>query len=144
MVSQSIMWCFEQQPGGPAACSDAEAETGLETGPRRAVVCAGCGFGISSSDQAVEVDGRHAHTFFNPAGILFEIGCYREASGCIAHGRPTDEFAWFPGFNWRYAACGGCGQHLGWLFESRAGSAFFGLVLERIVELGSGGEDLDA
>eukprot|EP00040_Diaphanoeca_grandis_P026265 m.146928 g.146928 ORF g.146928 m.146928 type:complete len:271 (+) comp30507_c1_seq3:64-876(+) len=32
-------------------------------------------------------------------------------------GTPTDEYTWFPGFDWRMCHCGACGCHLGWGFS---------------------------
>lgn len=79
-----------------------------------------------------EIDGAHQHTFFNPAGIVFEIGCFTQANGCMAAGPPSTEFSWFKGFAWRYVLCSGCFTHLGWLFESSQ-SSFHGLILKRLL-----------
>jgi hypothetical protein len=89
---------------------------------------------VTSRDDAVEVAGKHRHTFFNPAGILFEIGCFGAASGCANEGTPTTEFSWFPGYAWRYSFCLACGAHLGWQFVSGDGPTFWGLVLSRLIE----------
>jgi len=98
------------------------------------VRCRACGYAITSARHAVEVEGGHVHTFFNPAGILFEIGCFDQAPGCVVSGVPTSEFAWFRGMSWRYASCGACGRHLGWQFLAPAGTGFFGLILDRLTE----------
>ncbi len=79
------------------------------------------------------MEGKHRHTFFNPAGVLFEIGCFSDAAGGEVWGVPTTEFAWFPGFAWRFCNCAGCHTHVGWQFLSGEAS-FFGLVLNRLTE----------
>jgi hypothetical protein len=68
----------------------------------------------------------------NPAGFLFHIGCFAEAIGCVIVGPDSLEYAWFPGFAWRFALCGQCGSHLGWHFRSDGRGAFFGLILNRL------------
>lgn len=109
-------------------------QPGDEAGEERAVRCRACGHPITSRRQEIEVEGSHVHTFFNPAGILFEIGCFDQASGCVITGVPTSEFAWFQGTRWRYAMCGECRRHLGWQFLAPAGARFFGLILNRLTE----------
>ena len=121
-------------PAHPSGAVEERDDAETEHRPERAVLCRRCRGEVTSARHADAVDGAHRHTFFNPAGILFEIGCYREAPGCTVHGAPTEEFSWFRGFAWRYAVCGACHQHLGWRFESAAGTAFFGLILNRLVE----------
>ena len=112
--------------GRPQTTDDAEAAE------RRAVCCRACGAEITSPDHAVEVDGGHEHTFVNPFGILFHIGCFQDARGCVNTGDPTTEFSWFPGFAWRYASCASCRTHLGWQFLSTDDTTFWGLILQRL------------
>jgi hypothetical protein len=84
----------------------------------------------------IEVEGSHQHTFANPEGILFQIGCFRSAAGC-GHIRPaTYEWSWFKGFRWSVALCTKCLTHLGWLYTSTAGESFYGLILSRLVSPG--------
>ena len=108
----------------PSASSEGEARERLA----RVLVCRECGQEITSPDHAFEVGGSHQHTFFNPVGILYEIGCFSQARGCANLGHPSVEFSWFPGFAWRYAHCDRCATHLGWRWES-GGETFFGLIL---------------
>jgi hypothetical protein len=100
----------------------------------RALLCRACGFTVTSSEQAVEVEGSHEHTFFNPAGFIFEIVCFADAPGCLILGEATTYFAWFKGHSWRYAVCDSCHTHLGWSFRSEPGDYFFGLIRNRLVE----------
>ena len=81
----------------------------------------------------MQVRGSHTHTFFNPAGIVFELGCFQGAPGCLVVGEPSFEFTWFPGHTWRIALCRQCQMHLGWLFVNQ--DAFFhALILSKLRE----------
>jgi hypothetical protein len=80
------------------------------------------------------MSGAHEHRFQNPEGYRFHIGCFARAFGCVPLGNPTSEFTWFPGYSWQIELCGGCREHLGWLYQSGS-RAFHGLILDRLVEL---------
>ena len=96
-----------------------------------AYLCGNCLAAITTtSDESVR-NGRHRHALFNPAGVLFEIGCFAKAPGCALYGEATDEFSWFAGFMWRYALCANCHTHLGWFYE-KSDSSFFGLILPEL------------
>jgi hypothetical protein len=97
----------------------------------KAVICRKCFYQITTADKQISVDGARTHTFFNPAGIVYEIICFSTAPGCIFDGAVSNEFSWFAGFTWRLAFCGKCLTHLGWLFES-CDSSFLGLILKRL------------
>lgn len=115
--------------------SDPDGLPGLagKTVPRRSLVCAGCGAGITDPAAAIRIGDAHHHVFTNPAGMVFEIGCFREAPGCRCAGTPTLEWTWFAGRAWRYAHCRACGVHLGWHYRGD-GDDFFGLILLRLTE----------
>lgn len=98
-----------------------------------AIWCRACGGAVTARDQKIQVSGSHNHTFFNPAGIVFELGCFHQASGCLAVGVPSSEFTWFPGHIWRIALCRHCRTHLGWLFAME-GNTFYGLILNKLRE----------
>lgn len=117
----------------PGQAPDEEGRTRLEE--ERSLLCKECGHKLTSQNHAVDMQGKHRHTFFNPAGVLFEIGCFADAPGCEVWGVPTTEFAWFPGFAWRFANCAGCRSHVGWQFLSGE-SSFYGLVLNRLTDEG--------
>ena len=70
----------------------------------------------------------------NPVGLVFHFGCFAEAIGCLIVGPDSLEYAWFPGFAWRYALCASCGEHLGWQFRNGETDRFFGLILNRLRE----------
>lgn len=97
------------------------------------LLCRACGQVITSRDLRVAVAGSHSHAFFNPAGIAFEIGCFKSAPGCIVTGTATDDFTWFAGYLWRFASCRQCNSHLGWFYET-GDHAFYGLILASLTE----------
>ena len=119
---------------GPVRAPDPRRETrdDEDAQARRALVCAACGEVIAPLDARIEVGGAHRHTFVNPHGHVFEIGCFSPAPGCASIGEPSEFFSWFPGYAWRVAICRGCGVHLGWSFGDPPD--FHGLILERLRE----------
>ncbi len=98
------------------------------------LICSHCSTPITSSSQAVRVLGLHEHVFFNPAGIAFEIRCYRQATGCLVQGNLTAEFSWFDDYSWQFATCGNCLAQLGWFFVSaKRKNSFFGLITSKVI-----------
>jgi hypothetical protein len=93
--------------------------------------CASCGHGLAREQARTEVQGKHVHTFVNPAGHEYTIRCFTDVPGCTGAGDESTFWTWFPGFAWRIALCAACGTHVGWSFRGEAG-AFWGLVVERI------------
>ncbi len=63
------------------------------------------------------MSGAHAHTFVNPAGFGYVIGCWNAAAGCVHLGSTETAFSWFPGWTWQLAACASCRTHLGWVYR---------------------------
>ncbi|MCU0597708.1 MAG: cereblon family protein [Desulfobacterales bacterium] len=98
------------------------------------MLCRQCLQVITHRSLKIIIHGTHEHTFANPYGIVYEIGCFQSASGCGYVGSPTDEFSWFRGFKWQVAVCASCLTHLGWLFTSSGIDSFIGLILERLEE----------
>ena len=97
------------------------------------IFCRQCRHVITSPSERIQVQGAHRHTFANPQGIVFEIGCFGNAQGCGYAGSATDEFSWFKGYRWRIAVCGKCLIHLGWLYISNTLPGFNGLILDRLI-----------
>jgi len=97
------------------------------------ILCRQCHQVITSEMERVAIQGSHQHTFANPNGNVFEIGCFGHTIGCAYAGPPSIEFTWFAGFSWRVAMCGMCLTHLGWHFESAGGKNFHGLIADRLV-----------
>jgi len=100
---------------------------------REVILCGYCHHRVAHPSDRIEVHGAHRHTFANPQGLIFEIGCFRQAEGCRYSGEPSAEWSWFGGFRWRIALCGRCLTQLGWLFVSSAETRFAGLILDRLV-----------
>ena len=97
------------------------------------ILCRQCLQIITSKTERIEIENSHYHTFANPHGIIYDIGCFRSAAGCGYVGSYSYEFAWFKGFNWRIAVCRMCLTHLGWLFASQSNESFYGLIMDRII-----------
>ena len=93
--------------------------------------CRRCRHDVTAGHFAIEVEGAHAHTFRNPAGWSFRLGCFADAPGAAVSGAATYADTWFSGHAWRFAHCTACGTHLGWWFVGGS-SAFCGLVLTRL------------
>ncbi len=105
----------------------------------RRLLCARCGAAITAAGWARELGGSHEHSFVNPHGYLYRIGCFVEAPGCAPHGDEVAEYTWFPGYSWQIAQCAGCAAHLGWGFRGRD-DGFHGLILDRLVPENPGAE----
>lgn len=90
--------------------------------------CAVCDHRITERAYRSERGGAHEHTFVNPAGIEFRIGCFVAAPGCVHAGASSEAFSWFPGWRWQIALCGRCHNHVGWIFRL-GGDQFHGLIL---------------
>jgi hypothetical protein len=112
----------------------AKGETQGESKPVRrddpVLRCRACGRPVARHEDRIEVSGAHAHTFVNPAGIIFDVGCFDRAAGCVPVGAPSAFFSWFPGYAWRAAVCVGCLVHLGWSYGERPD--FWGLILTKL------------
>jgi hypothetical protein len=103
------------------------------TGDGTALVCVRCGHCITHNAERISVGGSHRHTFANPHGFFFHIGCFRTAPGCLAGRGETSAYSWFTGYAWCVEVCGSCFTHLGWGFRSGT-DRFHGLILDKLVE----------
>lgn len=119
--------------GRTAKDESPEAEGEESTDKGKILLCASCGRAITRLSEKTVVHNAHRHSFANPSGLIFEIGCFRAAPGCDYIGPASSEFTWFAGYQWRAALCRGCQAHLGWLFLS-SGTSFHGLILSALVE----------
>jgi len=136
----------------PWVCMQTGAVHGLERGPAApeatlrprpvrtedadgggALACARCLARVTRTGERISVGGGHEHTFANPEGYSYRIGCFARAA-VVAVGGSSAYWTWFQGFRWTIELCGDCGEHLGWLFRS-ADSEFHGLILDRLVSL---------
>lgn len=100
----------------------------------RQILCKTCRNAITPFSAIMDVDGSHEHTFTNPEGFVFRIGCFSHAPGCLVQGRSVLEFTWFAGFSWRYAHCSKCLTHLGWHYQAKDEENFYGLILDKLAE----------
>jgi hypothetical protein len=97
------------------------------------IVCRQCRQSIARPSDGIAVNGAHRHVFANPHGLVFEIGCFRAATGCGVVGPASDEFTWFAGYLWQTLLCTGCLSHLGWSFSAGSGDLFFGLIPDQLI-----------
>ncbi|PIE69076.1 MAG: hypothetical protein CSA21_04040 [Deltaproteobacteria bacterium] len=98
----------------------------------KGVFCRACSHLLTRESEAVSPQGSHEHTFFNPAGVLYELCCFAKAPGVVTTGLPSTEFSWFAGYSWQIGYCKHCGTHLGWHF-SHTGHAFYGLIKKKLM-----------
>ncbi len=97
------------------------------------ILCGFCRAKITTVGQMIEVNGSYRHTFTNPHGKVFEIGCFSSAPGCISHGPATHDCTWFAGCSWRFSLCANCFAHIGWKYQSSLSGSFYGLVLVHLL-----------
>ena len=112
--------------------ADSDTEEQLQDEP--VICCRRCHQVVTRPEERIEKNGAHQHTFANPQGHVFEIGCFRSAEGCAYEGPAIYEFSWFSGYGWRVAVCRSCLNHLGWLYVSKGLAPFHGLILDRLIE----------
>lgn len=128
-----------KQPGGktgkdhaPQVVIDEEREQKPEE--EKFIICRQCRQAITRPRDRITVQGSHHHTFANPHGLVFDIGCFKNVQGCGYAGPASDEFTWFAGYSWRVGFCRVCLTHLGWIFLASSGDSFHGLILDRLLE----------
>jgi len=97
------LW-FEQS-GTQRKKRSEEAPTACETGTEDHILCANCRRLITTPEERISIDGAHEHDFVNPHGLVFGIGCFGAAPGCVPVGEMTTDWTWFPGFGWSIAIC---------------------------------------
>jgi hypothetical protein len=122
----------EQKSDPSPSQPDEDPDTSENVRAGRSILYAACDATITSLRHRITIQNKHEHRFMNPGGFLFLFGCFAEAIGCTIVGPGSSEYAWFPGYTWRFALCGACGQHLGWHFRKDGQEAFFGLILDRL------------
>ncbi|MEW6672618.1 MAG: cereblon family protein [Thermodesulfobacteriota bacterium] len=129
---------FRVPPGKPdddkAKGSPGEKPFQEESDSGEAILCGHCHQVLTDPSERIRIQGAHRHTFANPHGIVFQIGCFRSVRGCGQVGPATSEWSWFKGYSWRILVCRMCLTHLGWLYTSAGDEGFSGLILDRIIE----------
>ncbi len=130
-----MVWALDRSGRGRIADPEILANEDDEAwAPGSALRCVYCAAVITGTNRRITADDAHEHTFTNPAGIIYHIGCFSSAPGCRCTGELTGEHTWFAGYSWRYASCRGCSAHLGWVFRSLVADEFYGLILDRLEE----------
>ncbi len=122
----------QSRDGTDPFVTDEVMETDADEGQE--ILCRRCGHRITRASARITVKGSFQHSFANPHGLVFCIGCFSTAEGCVYAGVASTEFTWFKGYHWRIAVCGACLVHIGWLFMSDSGSRFNGLILDQLME----------
>jgi len=126
--------------GEEIATPDIEAQEELEQDLEGVdYLCKFCRRKITTASEKIVVNGQHTHMCANPYGLLFEVGCFARASGCLTTGVPTLEFTWFPGYAWSIALCANCANHMGWHYTAQPSSGFYGLILDHLVQASNSG-----
>ncbi|BDQ37897.1 hypothetical protein SYK_22570 [Pseudodesulfovibrio nedwellii] len=125
---------LEEKPESDPEHAEPKQDPAAETSEDRTrLLCKACRSRITRQDLGMEVDGSHRHVFFNPHGEVFELGCFASAKNILPTGPRSDEFTWFPGFEWQVIACTGCLTQLGWRYTGQHGG-FFGLIVALLIE----------
>ena len=107
--------------------------------PERVYRCAACRAEVTKPCWGMDVDGERERAFFNPAGIVFRVLCFREAPGAIGFGEASSDFTWFRSYAWRLALCRSCCGHIGWRYEGAVDPpVFFGLIKDKLILSASG------
>ena len=119
--------------GKPGDLPEEAVDHQTEEREEKLILCRNCGHAITHPDEQTERDGAYHHTFANPHGIVYEIGCFQTADGCGTTGPATGEFTWFKGYRWQVAICRACLVHMGWLFVSESSDRFHGLILDQLI-----------
>lgn len=113
------------------AIAEQQRDALREAEPTKWLQCSYCNHNVTKTLDRIDVDGKHEHSFINPAGVIYRIGCFGAAVGVVEVGEASAEFTWFAGHAWCIALCGGCERHLGWSFHGGE-SRFYGLVLNQL------------
>lgn len=129
-----LLLLLREKPEGDA--HDASETDGERAEPnrRRKLLCRGCRSLIAKDAMRTRVHGKHEHVFANPAGYVYQVGCFSAAPGCSHEGTPSWEFTWFQGHSWQIAVCRGCNALMGWRFRPPSGQGFHALILTHLIE----------
>jgi hypothetical protein len=130
-------FCLRRQGSQSAGDRQLAPDPSTEHGRGEVLACAYCGRAITTRAARIEVNGLHAHSFANPEGINYRVGCFADAGGLVVVGPRSTYWTWFAGYSWQVELCANCRQQLGWYYRSADG-VFHGLILDRLVEVEEG------
>jgi hypothetical protein len=100
------------------------------------ILCKNCNAVVTQPQFVLHTGQGASQTFANPSGHVFEIQCFSQAPGCSAGSPPSNDFTWFPGYDWCIGICRNCSFHLGWIFlpvDHKMSSKFYGLILDHLI-----------
>ena len=137
MQEQGI-WALRDAPGPKVGSAQPEGEQRHSPAEPPVLACGRCHEAITTEGDWLDTGGAREHTFANPHGFCYRIGCFAAARALEPRGGWSDEWSWFPPCAWQVQECARCHDHLGWLFRSPE-RRFYGLVLDRLVRLGPDG-----
>jgi hypothetical protein len=103
---------------------------------KRILACADCDHPVTAVSEKINIRGRHNHTlrYFNET---VQLGCFRNAQGCVGVQRISNGYSWFRGYAWQIQVCGNCHTQLGWKYMSEEDS-FYGLIFKMLREVDPG------
>ncbi len=105
----------------------------------KAYECIVCGSFIAHSDEKIPIGGKTRHFFVNPSRVECDFHAFSACPGAVVAGEATEAHTWFPGYRWRLAFCGHCGQHMGWRYEAvltdRGLKEFWGILVNHLIEV---------
>ena len=102
----------------------------------KVLTCADCGHPVTTVSEKIEVRGRHDHAFRYYDDVV-QLGCFRNAQGCVGVQRISNGYSWFRGYAWQIQVCGNCHTQLGWKYISEEDS-FYGLIFKMLREVDPG------
>ena len=128
-------WMSKGEPLPEAVFKDGQQQDDdeQEFSGQEKILCRQCLQLITTAAERIEIQGSHQHTFSNPAGLLFQIGCFRLVPGCVLVSPPEAEWSWFSGYCWQVVLCSSCATHMGWRYTGGSDS-FYGLILHRLLQ----------
>ncbi len=132
LVGSEDVSCFLRGEGKGKVTFLPVERAGKHVRREQKLLCRVCRLEITDESQALEVNNMHCHTFFNPAGMVFEVSCFADAAGCRQEGVPSTHFSWFADTSWQVAVCRSCATHLGWFFQGPS-TRFYGLIRNRLI-----------
>jgi len=97
---------------------------------QRNLCCATCGHPVTRVLEKITNRGMHEWAFplYNE---IIQLGCYRNAKGCVGVQQVSHGYSWFRGYAWQIQVCGNCYTQLGWKYISEDES-FYGLIFNTL------------
>ena len=96
------------------------------------LTCSECRHPVTKVSERIQVFGRHDHSFTN-LGYLVQLGCFRDAPGCLGVQGISYGYSWFRGYAWQIQVCRNCYTQLGWKYMSED-DKFYGLIFNTLRE----------